>query len=118
MRRFAEAPNAVVLVAEIGLRVAGFIIVHVSSLEQGNAAYITTLDVHPDFRLQGVAAELIKQAERLACERDCTAMQLHVFAENHTAIRVYECFGYKRLCVNEHFYGEGLNAVRYGKALA
>lgn len=105
MRRFAEAKHARVLVAETGIELAGFCIVHVERVAGGCVGYVVTLDVAEEFRRKGLARELMRRGEAEAVQAGCSEMLLHVFVGNMDAIRFYEKVGYARLRRAVAFYG-------------
>ena len=118
MRQFAEARNALTVVAEADSgAVAGFCIVHVERALKGLRAYVVTLDVAPLYRRQGLARQMIEHAEQQAAEAGCDAMALHVSVENEGAIAFYEREGYERSHMVRSFYGLGRHAYVYRKAL-
>ena len=122
MRRFAEAPGSLVLLAEReGGTLAGFVIVHVERRVASRRGYVVTLDVAPAERRAGVAGALMTEAEGLAQRAGAEVMELHVHTGNEGAIRFYEARGYERVRLIESFYGaEGggaLDAFLYRKAL-
>jgi ribosomal-protein-alanine N-acetyltransferase len=114
MRRFVQQPGAIVLVAEAQTRLVGFIVVHLVRKKTG---YIVTLDVAAEFRRMGIAAALVRAAERQV--RDCAApaMALHVSTANAPAIAFYERTGYIRLEHSPGFYSAGHDAFTYRKEL-
>jgi ribosomal-protein-alanine N-acetyltransferase len=118
MRRFAEAKKARVVMVEIEGALAGFCIVHIEQAEHGRAAYIVTLDVAPELRRRGVARALLARAEAISADARCTMMALHVFTGNASAIDFYEGVGFVRSHRVSGFYGDGLDALVYHKALA
>jgi ribosomal-protein-alanine N-acetyltransferase len=111
MKSFATAKNACTLLAEDDGQLAGFCILHVETSRRRLVGYVVTLDVAPAYRRRGVATELMRGVERMAVAEDCSAMQLHVYAENAAAIAFYERLGFERLYDEEGFYGAGLDAV-------
>lgn len=123
MKRFAEAPNALVLLAvnkeEGSSREAllGFCIVHLEPLGQGVAGYLVTLDVAPATRGKGVATRLMAAMESAAGNAGATTMLLHVFRENVAAISLYTRLGYRYTGVAADFYGAGLHALQYQRVL-
>jgi ribosomal-protein-alanine N-acetyltransferase len=117
MKSFAEAKNACVVVAESGEGLAGFCILHVERSRRRTVGYVVTLDVAPGFRRQGLATELMQAVERMAVADECSAMLLHVYAENAAAISFYERLGFATLHTVEAFYGDGLDALAMHKAL-
>jgi ribosomal-protein-alanine N-acetyltransferase len=126
MRSFAEAPGAIVLLAEARPagssssqatqptpQFAGFCIVH----REGRTAYIVTLDVAPAFRRRGLARRLMAEVETRALAAGATQMTLHVFTGNTGAMQFYESLGYNRTGRIENFYARSLHALVYGKKL-
>jgi ribosomal-protein-alanine N-acetyltransferase len=114
MRRFALRRGAVVVVAEAGGDLVGFVIVH---MERGRQGYVVTLDVAPDCRRKGLARALMVEAETRVAAAGAKAMGLHVYVGNSAAVGFYEGLGYGRVEAYEGFYGEGLDGWVYGKRL-
>lgn len=112
MTRFAEARNALVVIAEVsdaaaggGGEMIGFAIVHVERGRGGRRGYVVTLDVLPEERRAGLAGRLMAEAERLAVEAGAGRMELDVFEGNEGAIRFYERQGYVLAGRRREFYG-------------
>ena len=61
-----------------------------------NAAVIHRLCVHPKHQHQGVAAEVMRHAERLIAARGYDSIRLDAYTQNPYALRLYERFGYQR----------------------
>jgi ribosomal-protein-alanine N-acetyltransferase len=124
MRLFAEARNAISLIAESEGKIAGFVIVHVDHTAAGWQGYVVTLDVAMEHRRRGLAERLMQAAEILAEAAGAGWMELHVFTGNEGAIRFYERMGYVRVGEQRRFYGaeikgqEDLDAFVYRKELA
>jgi ribosomal-protein-alanine N-acetyltransferase len=113
MRRFAEADNAVTVLAEVEEKLAGFCVAH---LEE-QVAYVVTVDVQPEWRRRGLAARLMTETEVRARSLGAQSMALHVFTGNSGAIRFYERLAYEQIGMAEGFYGQNLNALVYVKRL-
>lgn len=118
MRQFAEARNAVTLVAEGEQgKLAGFVVVHVEQTRSGKRGYLITLDVAIAYRRKGLARRLVQTIEDRVEAAGAHWMELHVFVENEAAIRFYEAAGYKRKALRRAFYGEERDAFVYRKLL-
>ena len=74
------------------LRAAGA----VSPSPPAGAWYVDALAVVPDVRRRGVAAALLRDAERVARERGATGVALDTGLENEAAQRLYERLGFER----------------------
>ena len=119
MKQFAEARNALTVIAETDTgEIPGFCIAHVERARRGLAAYVVTLDVAPQYRRHGLARQMVECIERQSVEAGCDAMELHVSVENTGAIAFYETRGYERSHLVKSFYGLGRHAYVYRKALA
>lgn len=118
MQQFAEARNALTVVAEDEAgEVAGFCIAHVERAGKGLRAYVVTLDVAPQYRRHGLARQMLERIEQQAVEAGCEAMVLHVSVDNEGAIAFYEREGYERSHMVKSFYGLGRHAYVYQKVL-
>jgi ribosomal-protein-alanine N-acetyltransferase len=119
MQQFAEARNALTVVAEeeATREIAGFCIAHVERARKGLVTYIVTLDVGPAYRRHGLARQMMQSIEGQALEADCEAVELHVWTENDAAIAFYEREGYERSHIVKSFYGLGRHAYVYRKPL-
>lgn len=117
MRRFAEAANAQVVIAEAQAVLAGFCIVHVEQPRGGMVGYVVTLDVAVAYRRQGVAWMLMVEAEQQAAAAGCEALALHVYTGNAAAVRFYAGFGFVRVGMAKGFYGPGLDAEVWRKEI-
>lgn len=118
MRQFAEAKKALVVVADDGGALSGFVILHVERSEEGRVGYVVTLDVDPALRRSGIGRMLMDEVERQAREDNCAALVLHVSAGNEAAIQFYEHVGFTRTQGVAKFYGKGADAWVYRKRIA
>ena len=119
MQQFAEARNALTVIAEneTADEIAGFSIAHVERAGKGLRAYVVTLDVAPQHRRQGLARQMMQRIEQQALEVGCEAVELHVSVDNDGAIAFYESEGYERSHMVKSFYGLGRHAYVYRKML-
>jgi ribosomal-protein-alanine N-acetyltransferase len=119
MKQFAEARNALTVVAETETgEIPGFCIAHVERAGKGLRAYVVTLDVAPLYRRHGLARQMMQRIEQQAVEAGCDAMELHVSVGNEGAIAFYEREGYERSHMVKSFYGFGRHGYVYRKSLA
>ena len=123
MRRFAEAENAHVRLAcavdqpTATEQIVGLCIVHLEQTRHYPVGYVVTLDVAPAWRGRGIARALLGELEREVAQARARAMSLHVFTGNTSAIQLYERLGYRRGQTQKSFYGTGLDALVYSRAL-
>lgn len=90
------------LKAQVGPRVAGFIVGERHPLE--GCAWIATLGVLPEFQRRGLGAQLLAETEaRLNME----VIKLTVRETNTAAIALYERFGYRHSHPIAHYYSHG-----------
>lgn len=65
--------------------------------------YLSNLAVHPDYRRQGVAQELLGNCEKTAREWGFSEIYLHVLENNHAARQLYYQAGYRLEQVDGHW---------------
>ena len=111
MHTFAEAPGAIIVLAEANDVLAGFCIVQI----ENQIGYVVTLDVATAWRRDGLAHRLMAGIETRVQTAGIMAMALHVHTRNTAAVRFYEGIGYTRTGRAEGFYGRGLDAFMYVK---
>lgn len=120
LRQVLEQREAVVLVAtEVegqSESITGFCAAEIIQESQQASAYLSTLDVHPRFRERGIGRALLKALDAELRKLGVSAVTLHVFQDNHGAIRFYEALGFARVGEERHFYGLRLHAWVYARA--
>lgn len=87
-------------VAETDNKVIGFIGTWII-VDESN---ITNVAVHPDFRKQGIASQLIEAMISYCKEHGCIAHTLEVRAGNTAAISLYEKHGFKPDGIRKGYY--------------
>ena len=100
-------PDAIKLVAEVGGRVAGFIILDARPGKTGN---LVTIDVAPESQGGGIGARLMDEMEKIAGGLGLRSVVLQVAASNERAIRFYERRGYRKTRDLENYYQDGSGA--------
>lgn len=118
MRRLVESSTGATWIAEHDGQMAGFAIVEWESQGGDVIAYIQTLEVVPRHRGQGAGGELMRRLEESAESANAMVIWLHVDAENHAAIRLYEQRGYRYEGREEHYYAADRPALVYQKQLS
>jgi len=121
MRQLVESANSATWIAEDAAaakaELVGFSIIEWPAGQSQSAAYIQTLEVHPDFRGRGIGAELLVRAEEAARSAGAHIIALHVDIDNAAAIRLYESRGYARMGREEHYYAGHRAAFVYEKPI-
>ena len=118
MRLLVNSLDAATWIAEEDGEMAGFAIIEWTQETGAAIAYIQTIEVAPDWRAQGIGAELLRQVEASALAASSQWIWLHVDAENATAIRLYEANGYRNEGSEPNYYPNGRAAMIYAKPLA
>ena len=116
MRQIIRQADATTWIAEDDGRMRGFGIVEWARGDEGLVAYVQTLEVLHEARVQGVGGELLRRMEGSACAAGAEAIWLHVDAENAGAIRAYERHGFRLGGREEGYYGRGTAALIYEKS--
>lgn len=114
IRRKIRAPETTVLVAELdvgGVKfVGGFAVM---DFELGNdleKAQLTLLAVHPNIRRRHIGSQLLRWLHKSARVAGCEHIALQVRADNFTARRFYQKFGYQEEALIPGYY-EGKKAA-------
>jgi ribosomal protein S18 acetylase RimI-like enzyme len=63
---------------------------------EGHRGWINYLGVRPAYRHQGIASQVMKEAEKRLRSAGCPKINLQIRATNTEIIRFYEKIGYKR----------------------
>ncbi len=90
--------RSIFLVCETGGEFAGFALGSVETFKDDliDAPFLTVefVETEPRFRRLGVACSLLQRMERIAKRRGLKAIELTAWANNDSAIRLYEKLGY------------------------
>jgi len=82
-----------------------------------HAAHLFTLDVHPDFRRQGLADALMAEIEKRARAGAVRRIALQVAVDNEPAIALYQKWGFSIRTVLKNYYGRGKDAYLMDKIM-
>ncbi len=112
---FLTAPNATLIVAEAGGKLAGYALVLYPP--RSKLARLYSVAVAPHSGRRGVGTLLLAAAERAARRRRRRAMRLEVHEHNSRAIARYEKSGYRLFGRHRHYYDDRGDALRFDKPL-
>lgn len=84
---------------------------------RGRTLRILSLGTHPDWRRQGVAALLLRQAAAAAESAGLTRIRLEVRVDNRAAIALYAQHGFAIAGTLASYYGVGEDGVRMERTL-
>jgi ribosomal protein S18 acetylase RimI-like enzyme len=108
-RHLAADPDGQVLVALTGEQVVGFASVQVH--QWNRLAQLHGLAVHPARLRQGIASQLVAEAERFARTRGARGIQVDTPVTNQRALGFYRANGYVEDYVMSRYYADDLNGV-------
>ncbi|MBZ0147275.1 MAG: GNAT family N-acetyltransferase [Pseudorhodoplanes sp.] len=114
-RNFLTSPCSVLLVADEGGGISGY--VHVLFRPRSRAARLYSIGVAARAAGRGIGIALLKAGEQAARKRRTTLMRLEVQSGNRAAIARYEKSGYRRTGRLSGYYNDGSDALRYEKLL-
>ena len=114
-RNFLTSPHSVLMVAEEGGTIAGY--VHVLFRPQSKAARLYSIGVVPHAAGRGIGVALLQAGERSARRRKAPVIRLEVQPGNRAAIARYEKSGYRATGRLPGYYNDGSDALRYEKVL-
>jgi ribosomal-protein-alanine N-acetyltransferase len=97
----AHAGTSALVAEDTGIR--GFVLVRVAADE----AEILSLAVHPLWRRQGLARDLLHAAARLAGQKGGRTLILEVAAANFAARRLYDGLGFQQAGLRPAYYEPG-----------
>ena len=108
-----RSPNAIVIVARAGDRIAGFGIMRYGD----DDAHLDLLGVDRDYRRGGVGRRLVEWLEKPALVAGISAVFLEVRAQNRVGQAFYERLGYRKLVRLAGYYQGRESAIRMGREL-
>jgi ribosomal protein S18 acetylase RimI-like enzyme len=114
-RNFLTSPHSVLMVAEEGGTIAGY--VHVLFGPRSKAARLYSIGVVPHAAGRGIGVALLQAGERSARRRKAPVIRLEVQPGNRAAIARYEKSGYRATGRLPGYYNDGSDALRYEKVL-
>ena len=114
-RRFSDSPSAMLIIAQAGTNLSGYVLVLYRS--NSSCARMYSIGVAADFRRRGLARALLAAAERDAIRRGRKEMRLEVRGDDPRALALYESSGYYRFGRRPGYYGGRVDALRFHKLL-
>jgi ribosomal protein S18 acetylase RimI-like enzyme len=115
LRHFIASSKSVLIVAEIGGKVAGCALVNYRRNSRFGRLY--TLAVDSRFRRRGLARRLLARAETNSIRRGCKGIRLEVREDDAGTIALYETSGYRLIGRRRHYYDGRIDALRFEKIL-
>ena len=109
----SQSLNARIYVAEQEDHLVGWIAIEFRKWNR--LAQIQGLAVDPNLHRQGIATQLIRQAEQFAQERGARGVYVDTPVSNQRGRKFYEAVGYEQDYVMTGYYEEGLDGVTYVK---
>ena len=108
LTRKIRSPETVVLVAELdvgGVRfVGGFAVMDFETGGNLEKAQLVLLSVHPNIRRRSIGSQLLRWLHKSARVAGCEHVELQVRADNFTARRFYQKFGYQEEALIPGYY--------------
>jgi ribosomal protein S18 acetylase RimI-like enzyme len=114
-RHFVTSPKSTLIVADVGGKVAGCVLVNYRQGSPRSRLY--TISVGREFQRRGIARQLMAAAEANARRHGCRFMRLEVRADDAGAIALYESSGYARFGRRRRYYDNRIDALRFEKPL-
>ncbi|MFC6836702.1 ribosomal protein S18-alanine N-acetyltransferase [Halomarina ordinaria] len=108
-RRFLDEPGF--LVAEVGGRVAGYVVADVTPNFGHDVGHVKDIAVHPEFQGRGIGTTLLERALATLAAVGAGSVKLEVRASNEEAIRLYRRHGFEYRRTIPRYYGDGENAL-------
>jgi len=108
-----RSPNAIVIVARAGDRIAGFGIMRYGD----DDAHLDLLGVDQDYQRGGVGRRLVEWLEKPALVAGISAVFLEVRVRNRAGQAFYERLGYRELGRIAGYYEGRESAIRMGREL-
>lgn len=96
--------NSIGLVARVNKKIVGFVIGDIYVDRQALQGHICTIEVLPEFRLQGIGQKLLRQIEKLFKEKGAKSCTLEVREDNVAAVGLYTKLGYEVVGVLKNYY--------------
>ena len=118
-RYLLGAAHGVTLVDTSGAGACGCIRGYILLLFRANSpiARIYSIATHPAYLGRGVAARLVRAAERLALQHGYTQLRLEVREDNAASLALFTQRGYRPFGRHAGYYHDGMDALRLARPL-
>lgn len=111
--RLLASQTALVLVAARPGRIASALVM---LFRQGaRRCRLYSFAVEPALWGQGLAAEMLRSAERRASQKGVSVVRLELRRDNHRAAAFYRKLGYRPIGIRPGYYEDGEDAIRFEK---
>jgi len=113
LRWFLAQRDAICLIAEIGGKIAGFILAE----QQGRAAHIITIDVAPDERRRGIGTTMMLEVERRLAALSVRDIYLETATNNAAGAAFWQRHGFRTVGLMPGYYLGRQDAYAMAKRL-
>jgi ribosomal protein S18 acetylase RimI-like enzyme len=115
MKYWIQAAHGILLVVEKSQQILAYGLV---ILRKGSrSARLYSIAVMPQARGRKIAQMLLADLERISLSRHRLFMRLEVAQNNNTAIAMYKNMGYRKFGIYNHYYENGVDALRFQKTI-
>ena len=97
---------------------SGDVIAYIGFLTVAGECQINNVAVHPDYRKQEIASELMELVINETEDNGVTFCTLEVRVGNAAALKLYERFGFKQVGLRPYYYEDGAGAVLMTREMA
>jgi ribosomal-protein-alanine N-acetyltransferase len=112
LRYLVRSPRVVTIVAERETTIVGWAAGHVWTRGREPWGRVYAIAVHPEARGMRLGPRLMEYMIGVLRQRGAGAIFLEARTDNHAAIRLYERLGFTPCATLEHYYAQGMPAVR------
>lgn len=102
-----ENPNSTYIVIKSNDEILGF----AGIWKAYDDVHITNIVTRKDIRNQGIGSKLLEELINIAKKTGLETLTLEVNENNHSAIHLYEKFGFKVLGIRKKYYNNTDNAI-------
>jgi ribosomal-protein-alanine N-acetyltransferase len=91
--------------------VVGYVVANLVPNHGRAFGHVKDIAVHPDYRSEGIGADLLERALTVLGARGAQSVKLEVRASNERAVSLYRNFGFEYLRTMPRYYDDGEDAL-------